>query len=64
VTFQNREGTLPRRPRGTYHEYTVRTPGSSDRGARRIVCATPPAQAGTECYYTADHYATFGRIRT
>lgn len=35
--FGNREGRLPRRPRGWYHEYTVETPGSRDRGARRIV---------------------------
>ncbi|GGQ94927.1 ribonuclease domain-containing protein [Deinococcus ruber] len=58
VTFSNREGILPQRSRGTYHEYTVKTPGSSDRGARRIVCA-----ALLECYYTGDHYATFQRIR-
>jgi ribonuclease T1 len=58
VVYQNREGVLPRRSRGRYHEYTVRTPGSSDRGARRIVCAALP-----ECYYTADHYASFSRIR-
>ncbi|WP_424952283.1 ribonuclease domain-containing protein [Deinococcus sp.] len=58
VVFQNREGLLPKRGQGTYHEYTVRTPGSSDRGARRIICATVP-----ECYYTADHYASFQRIR-
>lgn len=58
IVFQNREGVLPRRARGTYHEYTVKTPGSSDRGARRIICAAFP-----ECYYTADHYASFDRIR-
>lgn len=58
VTFQNREGTLPGRSRGTYREYTVKTPGSSDRGAKRIVCAALP-----ECYYTEDHYASFRRIR-
>lgn len=58
VAYQNREDVLPRRSRGTYHEYTVKTPGSSDRGARRIVCAAVP-----ECYYTADHYASFSRIR-
>ncbi|MFC4455722.1 ribonuclease domain-containing protein [Deinococcus sonorensis] len=58
VVFQNREGRLPRQPAGRYHEYTVRTPGSRDRGARRIICAAVP-----ECYYTADHYASFARIR-
>ncbi|ULH16279.1 ribonuclease [Deinococcus sp. KNUC1210] len=58
IPFGNREGILPKRQSGTYHEYTVKTPGSSDRGARRIVCAALP-----ECYYTGDHYATFQRIR-
>jgi ribonuclease T1 len=57
VVFANREGRLPRAPRGTYREYTVKTPGSRDRGARRIVHA-----AGGEFYYTADHYRSFRRI--
>ncbi|MCY7418180.1 MAG: ribonuclease N [Chloroflexi bacterium] len=52
--FSNREGILPSRPSGTYHEYTVVTPGSSDRGARRIVVG----RAG-ERYYTDDHYDSF-----
>jgi len=38
VIFGNRERLLPREARGYYHEYTVRTPGAHDRGARRIVC--------------------------
>jgi ribonuclease T1 len=54
AVFQNREGLLPDHPRGYYHEYTVETPGSADRGARRIVTG----QAG-ERYYTDDHYETF-----
>ncbi|THF89051.1 ribonuclease [Deinococcus sp. KSM4-11] len=62
VTFANREHVLPGAPRGTYREYTVPTPGSSDRGARRIVCAGAP-RSTAECYYTADHYATFRRIQ-
>ncbi|MFD8308954.1 ribonuclease domain-containing protein [Streptomyces sp. NPDC059690] len=37
AVFGNFEGLLPRRRRGYYHEYTVPTPGSRDRGARRIV---------------------------
>ncbi|WP_027460909.1 ribonuclease domain-containing protein [Deinococcus murrayi] len=59
--FGNRERLLPRQPPGTYREYTVPTPGESDRGARRIVCADrqPPT---AECYYTADHYSSFRRI--
>jgi ribonuclease T1 len=56
--FGNREKLLPRRERGYYREYTVRTPGARDRGARRIV-----AGKGGEVYYTADHYRTFMRIR-
>jgi len=57
-TFGNREQQLPQRDRGYYREYTVRTPGARDRGARRIV-----AGEGGEYYYTADHYRTFQRIR-
>ncbi|MGE5169205.1 MAG: ribonuclease domain-containing protein [Rudaea sp.] len=62
VTFGNRERTLPPRPRGYYHEYTVVTPGVRTRGARRIVCGGPRT-APEVCYYTDDHYATFWRIR-
>lgn len=59
--FGNRERLLPARGSGGYREYTVPTPGEADRGARRIVCAalTPPDR---QCYYTADHYASFRRI--
>ncbi|MFD5325771.1 ribonuclease domain-containing protein [Streptomyces sp. NPDC127092] len=56
--FQNREGVLPSHAAGYYHEYTVRTPGSTTRGARRIVTG----QEYREDYYTADHYATFDLI--
>src|SRR5690606_27725591 len=35
--FHNRERRLPLRRRGYYREYTVKTPGAPDRGARRIV---------------------------
>lgn len=56
-TYQNRERLLPSRPSGTYREYTVETPGSPDRGARRIVTASTG-----EAYWTADHYASFARI--
>lgn len=54
VTFGNFERILPRKSSGYYREYTVRTPGESDRGARRIVAG----KAG-EKYYTADHYNSF-----
>jgi ribonuclease T1 len=62
VVFGNRERSLPRRPPGYYHEYTVRTPGERTRGARRIVCGGA-REAPEVCYYTSDHYATFRRIR-
>lgn len=58
ITFHNREGRLPAQPRGYYREFTVPTPGRSDRGAKRII-----AGAGGEFYYTADHYRSFMRIR-
>ena len=58
IVFSNHERQLPKRPRGFYHEYTVKTPGARNRGARRIVCAAVP-----ECYYTDDHYQTFKRIK-
>ena len=63
VTFGNRERILPRQPGGYYREYTVPTPGENDRGARRIVCGGQPVTRTAECYYTADHYASFRRIR-
>ena len=56
-TFQNREKLLPQQARGYYREYTVKTPGARDRGARRIVSGK-----GGEFYYTADHYRSFKRI--
>ena len=55
--FHNREGLLPAAPRGSYREYTVRTPGRRDRGARRII-----GSKNGEFYYTADHYQNFRRI--
>lgn len=62
TVFGNRERILPKRPRGEYREYTVKTPGSRDRGARRIVCAGKEPRTPEVCYYTADHYASFQRI--
>lgn len=59
--FGNRERLLPAKQRGYYFEYTVKTPGSRDRGARRIVCGGPP-RVPDACYYTGDHYASFSRI--
>ena len=58
VVFGNYERRLPTRPRGYYHEYTVKTPGRHDRGARRIIAG------GEQTYfYTDDHYRSFRRIR-
>jgi len=62
ATFGNRERQLPRRSRGYYREYTVPTPGASNRGARRIVCGGVTARQPEVCYYTDDHYASFRRI--
>jgi ribonuclease T1 len=57
IVFENRERILPRKGSGYYHEYTVITPGSNDRGARRIITG----QDG-EMYYTDDHYESFREI--
>jgi ribonuclease T1 len=57
-TFGNRERRLPLRAQGYYREYTVKTPGARDRGARRIIAGN-----GSEFYYTEDHYRSFSRIR-
>ncbi len=57
VVFHNNEHVLPRQADGYYHEYTVPTPGSDDRGARRLITG----RAG-EYYYTDDHYETFRRV--
>jgi ribonuclease T1 len=54
ATFGNREGLLPDRPMGSYREYTVETPGSPDRGARRLVVGDD-----RDVYYTDDHYESF-----
>ncbi|NPC55136.1 ribonuclease domain-containing protein [Caenimonas soli] len=61
AVFGNRERLLPPERRGFYREYTVATPGSRDRGARRIVCGGPQ-RAPHACFYTADHYASFRKI--
>jgi len=61
TTFQNRERLLPQKPRGYYREYTVPTPGSRDRGARRLVTGGNPPVV---FYYTEDHYRSFRRIET
>ncbi|MFI1765639.1 ribonuclease domain-containing protein [Streptomyces sp. NPDC020800] len=57
IVFGNFERLLPEHRRGYYHEYTVRTPGSHDRGARRIVTGQ-----GGEIYYSDDHYKSFRAV--
>ncbi|MFJ3788276.1 ribonuclease domain-containing protein [Kitasatospora sp. NPDC090091] len=57
IVFENRENRLPRKASGYYHEYTVVTPGSADRGARRVVTG-----GSGEQYWTADHYDSFQEI--
>jgi guanyl-specific ribonuclease Sa len=54
VVFENREKRLPGKKSGYYHEYTVKTPGSPDRGPRRLITGQ-----AHELYYTGDHYASF-----
>ncbi|WP_329003288.1 ribonuclease [Kribbella sp. NBC_00709] len=61
TVFQNREGILPAESSSFYHEYTVITPGSPDRGARRLIgggAKTTPEHV----YYTGDHYASFCEV--
>ena len=62
IVFGNREGVLPSQSRGYYREYTVKTVGARDRGARRIVCGGIQVKAPDACFYTDDHYASFRRI--
>jgi ribonuclease T1 len=62
VVFGNRERLLPAEKRGYYREYTVKTPGSRDRGAKRIICGGQP-KVPDVCYYTVDHYASFRKIQ-
>lgn len=57
AVFHNNEHRLPAEPDGYYHEYTVPTPGSPDRGARRMITGR-----GGQFYYTGDHYDTFERV--
>jgi len=57
TVFRNREGLLPAEDPGYYREYTVVTPGSDDRGRRRLVTG-----AERELYYTDDHYESFVQV--
>ncbi|MEH2237533.1 ribonuclease domain-containing protein [Nostoc sp.] len=57
VVFKNLEGLLPPQPRGYYREYTVPTPGATDRGSRRLITGQ-----NDEIYYTDDHYNSFQEV--
>jgi ribonuclease T1 len=59
IVFNNAERLLPAHNRGYYHEYTVPTPGSRDRGTRRLITGQ-----AHEVYYTGDHYASFVVVDT
>jgi ribonuclease T1 len=56
--FSNREGSLPKKPKGYYHEYVVRTPGLDSVGPQRLILGE-----NGEAYYTPDHYDTFTQVR-
>lgn len=74
VRFQNREQILPDEDRDYYREFTVETPGSTDRGARRLVVGGCGRQTSTKpvritacsttnpIYWTDDHYESFRRV--
>lgn len=55
--FQNREGKLPRKPNGYYHEFVVPTPRENGPGPQRLILG----EAG-EVFYTYDHYKSFQRL--
>jgi ribonuclease T1 len=57
TVFSNFEGLLPKRPGGYYREYTVVTPGSPDRGERRLIVGKDG-----DIYYTSDHYESFRQV--
>lgn len=57
-TFGNREGLLPKKERGYYTEYVVRTPGMRSVGPQRLILGD-----GGEAYYTPDHYESFIQVR-
>ncbi len=60
VVFKNLEQRLPQKQRGYYREYTVSTPGSRDRGPRRVITGDQPPAV---FYYTDNHYRSFSKIK-
>ena len=59
VTFENREGRLPKKPRGYYSEYVHLTPHQSGPGAWQLDRFGAKWEKSTS---THDHYRTFQRI--
>lgn len=59
VVFGNREGHLPDQVKGYYHEYTVITPGASNRSTRRVITGGTPLANPRQYYYTGNHYDSF-----
>jgi ribonuclease T1 len=59
VVFGNREGHLPDQARGYYHEYTVITPGASNRSTRRVITGGTPLVNPRQYFYTGNHYDSF-----
>jgi ribonuclease T1 len=57
IVYNNLEKQLPKEDRGYYHEFTVVTPGSDDRGARRIITGKDG-----QFYYTSNHYKSFVEV--
>lgn len=57
VVFHNAEHQLPGESEGYYREYTVPTPGSDDRDARRLVTGRDGGY-----WYTDNHYGSFRRV--
>lgn len=57
TVFGNRERILPAQKRGYYREYTVKTPGARNRGARRIVVAGVVAGVRHPGLLASTHYA-------
>jgi len=62
AVFGNYEEVLPKQKRGYYHEFTVKTAGVHNRGARRIIVGGEPVTS-QDFYFTDDHYATFKQIK-
>ncbi len=62
VVFGNRERHLPAQGKGYYHEYTVVTPGASNRSTRRIITGGAPLTDPPLYFYTDDHYDSFCQV--